>query len=39
LKAYNLMPPKNCLGDDWDAYVDEIELVRGASHEFNLEAY
>jgi peptide chain release factor 3 len=30
---------KELLGDDWEAYVDEIELVRGASHEFDQEAY
>lgn len=27
------------LGDEHAAFVDEIELVRGASHEFNLDAY
>ncbi len=27
------------LGDDHEAFADEIDLVRGASHEFNLEAY
>lgn len=27
------------LGDDYDGFVDEIELVRGASHEFDLDAY
>ena len=27
------------LGTDWQEYADEIELVRGASHEFNLDAY
>jgi len=30
---------KELLGDEWEAYVDEVELVRGASHEFNKEAY
>ncbi|MCW4629173.1 MULTISPECIES: peptide chain release factor 3 [Marinomonas] len=30
---------KALLGDDWEAYVDEIELVRGASHEFDHAAY
>src|SRR5690606_16239057 len=27
------------LGDEWDAFQGEIELVRGASHAFELEAY
>lgn len=30
---------KAYLGDEYDDFVDEIELVRGASHEFDLEAY
>lgn len=30
---------KTLLGDLYDDFVDEIELVRGASHEFDLEAY
>ncbi|MDH2434115.1 peptide chain release factor 3 [Pokkaliibacter sp. MBI-7] len=30
---------KALLGDLWANFVDEIELVRGASHTFNLEAY
>ena len=28
-----------CLGDDYEDFADEIELVRGASHEFDLTAY
>ena len=28
-----------CLGDDYEDFVDEIELVRGASHEFDPDAY
>ena len=27
------------LGEDYDAFVGEIELVRGASHEFDLDAF
>ncbi|MFK7976966.1 MAG: peptide chain release factor 3 [Halioglobus sp.] len=27
------------LGDEYDDYVEEIELVRGASHEFDLDEY
>ncbi|MCA1798135.1 MAG: peptide chain release factor 3 [Xanthomonadaceae bacterium] len=27
------------LGDDFDRYAEEVELVRGASHEFDLDAY
>ncbi|MBB3047877.1 peptide chain release factor 3 [Litorivivens lipolytica] len=30
---------KNLLGDMHEDFIDEIELVRGASHEFDLEAY
>ncbi|MFT7219665.1 MAG: peptide chain release factor 3 [Candidatus Azotimanducaceae bacterium] len=30
---------KAYLGDDWDEFREEVELVRGASHEFDLEAY
>ncbi len=30
---------KALLGDEYSDYLDEIELVRGASHEFNLEDY
>ncbi|MBO6704354.1 MAG: peptide chain release factor 3 [Pseudomonadales bacterium] len=30
---------KTYLGDDYEEFVDEIELVRGASHEFDLDAY
>ncbi|MFA7553991.1 MAG: peptide chain release factor 3 [Spongiibacteraceae bacterium] len=30
---------KALLGDEYDDYLDEIELVRGASHTFNLEDY
>ncbi|MFP8966623.1 peptide chain release factor 3 [Pokkaliibacter sp. CJK22405] len=30
---------KDYLGDLWENFADEIELVRGASHEFNLEDY
>ncbi|HCS26771.1 MAG TPA: peptide chain release factor 3 [Spongiibacteraceae bacterium] len=30
---------KALLGDEYEAFLDEIELVRGASHEFDLEAY
>ena len=30
---------KELLGDDWEANVDEIELVRGASHAFDHAAY
>ena len=30
---------KELLGVYYDDFLDEIELVRGASHEFNLEAY
>ncbi|MEM0955513.1 MAG: peptide chain release factor 3, partial [Pseudomonadota bacterium] len=27
------------IGDDYEAFVDEVELVRGASHAFDLDAY
>ncbi|MEE4661568.1 MAG: peptide chain release factor 3 [Halieaceae bacterium] len=27
------------IGDDYDAFVEEVELVRGASHAFDLDAY
>lgn len=27
------------IGDDYEAFLEEVELVRGASHEFDLEAY
>lgn len=27
------------LGDEFEAFVDEVELVKGASHEFDLQAY
>ena len=30
---------RSYLGDDYEEFVDEIELVRGASHEFDLDAY
>ncbi|BBB28517.1 peptide chain release factor 3 [Neptunomonas japonica] len=30
---------RELLGDDYDDFVDEIELVRGASHEFDQEAF
>ena len=30
---------KALLDDEYENYLDEIELVRGASHEFNLEEY
>ena len=30
---------KALLGDEYDSYLDEIELVRGASHEFDHQAY
>ena len=30
---------KALLGDEYESYLDEIELVRGASHEFDHEAY
>ena len=30
---------KALLDDEYDSYLEEIELVRGASHEFNLEDY
>ncbi|MBD2858836.1 peptide chain release factor 3 [Spongiibacter sp. KMU-158] len=30
---------KALLDDEYDNFLDEIELVRGASHEFDLEAY
>ncbi|WP_286847467.1 GTP-binding protein, partial [Spongiibacter sp. UBA6593] len=30
---------KALLGDEYDNYLDEIELVRGASHEFDQAAY
>ena len=30
---------RELLGDEYDDYLDEIELVRGASHEFDHEAY
>ena len=30
---------KDLLGEDYQQFVDEIELVRGASHEFSLEAF
>ncbi len=30
---------KALIGDDYDNFVDEVELVRGASHEFDLDAY
>ena len=30
---------RDLLGDEYEDYVEMIELVRGASHEFSLEAY
>ena len=30
---------RDLLADDYDAFVEEIELVRGASHEFDLDAF
>ncbi len=30
---------RELLGSDYDAFVEEIDLVRGASHEFDLEAF
>ena len=30
---------RELLGDEYDDFVEEIELVRGASHEFELEAF
>ena len=30
---------RDLLGEDYQQFVDEIELVRGASHEFSLEAF
>jgi peptide chain release factor 3 len=30
---------KSLLGYDWQAYIDEIELVRGATNEFDAKAY
>ncbi len=30
---------RRLLGDEYEAFVEEIELVRGASHEFDLEAF
>ena len=30
---------RELLGDDYAEFVEEIELVRGASHEFNLQAF
>ena len=30
---------RELLGDDYEAIVEELELVRGASHEFDLEAF
>ena len=30
---------RELLGDEYDDFVDEIELVRGASHEFELDAF
>ncbi|QQD18858.1 peptide chain release factor 3 [Spongiibacter nanhainus] len=30
---------KALLGDEYDDFIDEIELVKGASHEFSLEDY
>ncbi len=30
---------RSLLGDEYDDYVDEVELVRGASHEFSQEAF
>ena len=35
----NSAEAKALLGEDFDAFVDEIELVRGASHEFDLDAF
>ncbi len=32
-------PARALLGEDYDAFVEEIELVRGASHEFDLAAF
>jgi len=30
---------RTLLGEDYDAFLEEIELVRGASHQFDLEAF
>ena len=30
---------RELLGSDWQDFVDEVDLVRGASHEFNLDDY
>ena len=33
------MRPERLLAEDYDGFVEEIELVRGASHEFSLGAF
>ena len=30
---------RDLMGDDYNAFMEEVELVRGASHEFDLEAF
>ena len=32
-------PARDLLADDYEAFFEEIELVRGASHEFDLDAF
>ena len=39
IAGLNSSEAKALLGEDFDAFVEEIELVRGASHEFDLGAF
>lgn len=39
IKGLNSPEARELLGDEVDSFAEQIELVRGASHEFNLEKY
>ncbi|TBR38162.1 peptide chain release factor 3 [Marinomonas agarivorans] len=39
IKGLDTEEAKACLGDLYDDFIDEIELVKGASHEFNHQDY
>ncbi len=39
IKGLDSVEARQLLGDEVDSFAEQIELVRGASHEFNLESY
>ncbi|QGG80799.1 peptide chain release factor 3 [Litorivicinus lipolyticus] len=39
IQGLNTDAARELLGLDWQAFADEVELVKGASHEFDLQAY